>query len=164
MTPLQLLLHNPLQSIAALLLLFGVLFFPILLLIPLSIYFYRLSRVERVTPYKHNYDYIPTRKSNQFMSPSEKAAYLQSDEWKALRQLVLERDNHQCVVSGATTQLEVHHITYERLGAERLSDLVVLSRPVHQHLHDLLGYDRTTDFSLEHYYLCKANSNFRGNL
>lgn len=85
---------------------------------------------------------------NQFMSADYKAAYLRSIEWQELRKAVLYRDSYACKVCGVTHQLEVHHITYERLGKEELSDLVTICRKHHQQLHDLLGYDRTTIFDI----------------
>jgi hypothetical protein len=159
MTPLQLLLHNPLQSIAALLLLFGVLFFPILLLIPLSIHLYSLSRAKRPTPLKQRTyrPYQPT--GNQYMSAAEKSTYLSSPAWRHLRKQVLSRDSYTCQLTGATTNLQVHHIHYHSLGNESLSDLVTLSAPAHDDLHKLLGYDRDGDFSLSTYLHHKNTQN-----
>ena len=88
-------------------------------------------------------------RGNRFMSTSERNAYLLSPQWKALRKLVIERDV-VCQLTGDTTRLEVHHITYDNLGNEYLEDLVLLSRRAHQFVHDYYGsYDRTNTYPIE---------------
>lgn len=82
--------------------------------------------------------------SNQYMSAKEKLTYLKSDKWKQLCRLVKERDGYRCVISGSTTNLEVHHLNYYNLGNEQLSDLITLTRKCHQQQHDHYGYDRDT--------------------
>jgi 5-methylcytosine-specific restriction endonuclease McrA len=86
------------------------------------------------------------------MSHNAKVAYLQSLQWKALVAQVKARDGYKCVVTGVTTQLEVHHITYARLGDEDLSDLVTVTRKVHQNIHDKLGYNRNTLYPVSAYF------------
>jgi len=86
---------------------------------------------------------------NQFMSAEHKQIYLTSSQWKSLRQLALARDNHCCKVCASTASLNIHHITYKRLGNERLSDVVCLCRNCHTKLHDILGYDRATEYPIE---------------
>jgi hypothetical protein len=93
--------------------------------------------VERVTPY---------------MSHNAKVAYLQSPQWKMKAAQVKTRDGYKCIVTGITTQLEVHHITYARLGDEDLSDLVTITRKVHQKIHDKLGYSRDTLYPVSAYF------------
>jgi hypothetical protein len=61
---------------------------------------------------------------------------MQSPEWKAKRQLALERDGHRCRICNATDRLDVHHRTYERFGHEDLSDLTALCRDCHDRHHD----------------------------
>ena len=88
-------------------------------------------------------------RGNRFMSTTERNAYLLSPKWKALRQLVIERDV-VCQLTGDTTNLEVHHITYDNLGNEYLEDLVLLSRRAHQFVHDYYdSYDRNTTYPIE---------------
>ena len=84
--------------------------------------------------------------ANQFMSAETKQSYLTSFEWRILREQVLRRDSYTCQSCGATHNLEVHHITYERLGDEELADLVALCSNCHNHVHNELGYDRKTIF------------------
>lgn len=66
-----------------------------------------------------------------------KQTYLASNEWQVLRKSTLKRDLYTCQSCGVTdVPLEVHHLTYQRLGKERPSDVVSLCRICHQSLHD----------------------------
>jgi 5-methylcytosine-specific restriction endonuclease McrA len=65
------------------------------------------------------------------LSP-EYRAYLRSPAWHELRRLVLLRDNHACTGCGRLVGLEVHHLTYERLYHEPLSDLTTLCLDCHR--------------------------------
>jgi hypothetical protein len=62
--------------------------------------------------------------------------YLRSDHWRQMRQLALRDAEDRCAVCNSSHQLDVHHRTYERLGAERLTDLLVLCRKCHQVFHE----------------------------
>ncbi len=65
------------------------------------------------------------------------AEYLKSDHWKEIRELMIERANNKCGECGRITRrLEVHHVTYDRLGEELFMDLRVLCRVCHANLHD----------------------------
>ncbi len=61
--------------------------------------------------------------------------YLQTPEWAAKRQQILDRDGHRCRVCNSTEQLNVHHRTYERRGDEDLDDLTTLCQPCHEYFH-----------------------------
>ena len=61
--------------------------------------------------------------------------YLDSDIWKKKRRERIEKDGFKCSVCGSAKNLNVHHITYERLGREDLEDLVTLCRDCHSRLH-----------------------------
>lgn len=65
--------------------------------------------------------------------------YLCSAAWQRKRQSALELAGYRCQDCGVDRELEVHHLTYDRLGNEVLSDLRVLCRPCHGERH---GYDR----------------------
>ena len=67
--------------------------------------------------------------------------YLWSEEWRTMRQVALARSGYCCSICKASrndTQLDVHHNTYDRLGDEQPSDLIVLCRSCHDHYHDRL--------------------------
>ena len=66
--------------------------------------------------------------------------YLRTPEWRRTRAAALVRGGHSCsldVTHG--DELEVHHRTYERLGEELASDLVVLCKPCHRLHHEEHG-------------------------
>ena len=55
--------------------------------------------------------------------------YLRSPEWRRKREQRLRLDGYVCQKCGKTSKeyrLEVHHLTYERLGHERMEDLQTL--------------------------------------
>lgn len=62
-------------------------------------------------------------------------SYLKSDEWKSVRRRKLFDADFKCERCGRLTGLEVHHKTYDRLGAERMEDLAVLCRVCHRQEH-----------------------------
>lgn len=57
--------------------------------------------------------------------------YLRSPEWRAHRERALAAADHRCQRCGAPDELEVHHLSYDRLGFERPQDLQVLCNPCH---------------------------------
>jgi 5-methylcytosine-specific restriction endonuclease McrA len=60
--------------------------------------------------------------------------YLRSSHWRQRRQAILIRDV-VCRACGSSVNLQVHHLSYERLGAERDEDLVTLCRDCHRRTH-----------------------------
>ena len=58
----------------------------------------------------------------------EYLARFRRSDWKRLRSQVLERDAFTCQNCGEHAT-QAHHLTYERFGAEKLSDLVALCGP-----------------------------------
>jgi hypothetical protein len=63
--------------------------------------------------------------------------YLESDAWQERRQIMLERSGNECERCGSERRLEIHHLTYKRLGSEWMSDLSVLCRNCHASEHGL---------------------------
>jgi 5-methylcytosine-specific restriction endonuclease McrA len=63
--------------------------------------------------------------------------YLQSDYWKELRETKIMESNGRCQKCKRTSNLQVHHLTYDRKGCERLSDLMVLCERCHEKAHNL---------------------------
>ena len=69
--------------------------------------------------------------------------YLQTSEWRKTRAAALVRADHVCSLDRTHSQdLEVHHNTYERVGAELPEDLVVLCRSCHRLYHKHNGRPR----------------------
>jgi len=63
-------------------------------------------------------------------------AYLSSETWANNRKLRLEHDGFKCQICGSGKNLSVHHITYERLGDEDLSDLITVCADCHKKIHE----------------------------
>lgn len=62
--------------------------------------------------------------------------YLKSPSWDRKRRKVLKRDEYRCQLNYSHTgKLHVHHKTYERIGKERLSDLITLCESCHRLIH-----------------------------
>ena len=66
--------------------------------------------------------------------------YIQSKEWKAKAKSAKQRTNYRCEQCGMLKPehlLHAHHLTYERLGNERKSDLKVLCNDCHAEEHGI---------------------------
>jgi hypothetical protein len=64
---------------------------------------------------------MPNKKRRDYSARFKRA------DWKRLRALVLERDHFSCRSCGEPAT-DVHHLTYDRFGEERLSDLAASCR------------------------------------
>lgn len=69
------------------------------------------------------------------MSPDAYSAYLRSPEWAKRRDEAIARVGGRCQGCSSTDRLEAHHLTYERVGHERPTDLMVLCDLCHSHEH-----------------------------
>lgn len=69
-------------------------------------------------------------------------AYIGSQEWAERRRYYVAKALHCCQLCNWRSPdgrgLNVHHRTYERLGREFDSDVIVLCRPCHAKFHDVL--------------------------
>jgi len=63
--------------------------------------------------------------------------YLRSNHWDHTRRRALLRAGHRCQQCEARGLLDVHHLTYERIGRESEADLIVLCRMCHEAEHGL---------------------------
>ena len=71
----------------------------------------------------------------------DKTKYLKSSLWQKIKKERLELDGYQCCSCWTTDEpLEIHHLTYDRLGCEQMKDLRSLCRECHQEQHDHYGY------------------------
>ena len=65
-------------------------------------------------------------------------AYMGSSRWKRRRLRYFRTFGKQCAACRTdTAPITLHHMTYERLGAELDDDLLALCRPCHDRLHRL---------------------------
>jgi 5-methylcytosine-specific restriction endonuclease McrA len=58
--------------------------------------------------------------------------YIGGPLWRTMRQRALARYGSRCQECGRDGPVQVHHVTYERLGHERLEDLRVLCTWCHR--------------------------------
>jgi hypothetical protein len=64
--------------------------------------------------------------------------YLKTDHWKQIKEKYYNSDMPQeCTICGDTV-FDLHHRTYDRIGAENLNDLVPLCRSHHKATHKLV--------------------------
>ncbi len=61
--------------------------------------------------------------------------YLHTVEWETTRQRALEHHGRYCHDCQATAFLEVHHLTYDNKGREKMGDLAVLCDKCHEKRH-----------------------------
>ena len=79
--------------------------------------------------------------------------YLNSDEWKEIREIVKERDGNKCLICNCAEDkdegihLSVHHRTYKNKFKERenLGDLITLCRSCHDIFHNIKKYKKIND-------------------
>lgn len=78
--------------------------------------------------------------------------YLQSPEWRAVRRRVMGRARGWCERCRKAKALQVHHLTYARLGHERLTDLQAVCQSCHQaaHPNKVLPASFTTRVACKH--------------
>lgn len=69
-------------------------------------------------------------------------AYLQTPEWRARRELVMQRAGRLCEGCRLEVATEVHHVTYEHLGNELLWELRAVCRGCHERIHEKGGMDQ----------------------
>jgi len=79
-----------------------------------------------------------------YMSAIAKQTYMQSPEWKVLKDQRLKLANHKCESCGSTSNLHLHHIDYSTLGCEDISHVRILCKQCHQAQHDHYGMSRET--------------------
>lgn len=69
--------------------------------------------------------------------------YLLSPWWRKRRRVFLRKPgNRRCSACDSSLGLEVHHLNYDHLGAERDDDLKTLCRPCHEAVTDVDRADR----------------------
>lgn len=61
--------------------------------------------------------------------------YIQSPEWKKKRDVCLAYWDNRCAICFSPDNLHVHHRTYDRLGHEQFTDLIVLCDDCHALYH-----------------------------
>lgn len=66
------------------------------------------------------------------------AEYLKSEHWRVFRAGIIAERGNRCEDCGCNSRrVQVHHLTYLRVGAELPSDVKVLCARCHRHRHAL---------------------------
>ena len=66
-------------------------------------------------------------------------AYIKSATWKGIRKVLLQQRGAKCEKCGfGSYRLHIHHLNYERLCHEKLSDLQILCPQCHDTTHVVL--------------------------
>lgn len=63
--------------------------------------------------------------------------YLKSDHWRKFKLTILASRGQRCEQCRSVQKIQIHHLTYIRLGAELPSDVKVLCEACHQKAHDI---------------------------
>lgn len=98
---------------------------------------YKLEKYKN-SKQRHGLELVNWRKS--------KKKYLQSIIWSTKRQERMKIDNYRCQIciyhnQIETSELNIHHLTYKRLGYENVDkDLITLCKTHHTAVHDWFGY------------------------
>ncbi len=61
--------------------------------------------------------------------------YLQSTHWRKVKRDYAKQFKRVCYLCASEDNLELHHVTYERIGNERLTDVVYLCEICHGFIH-----------------------------
>lgn len=69
------------------------------------------------------------------MNKHQYKQYLLSDHWIRVKDQYSRTYKHICYLCLSPKFLDLHHVTYERLGAELMTDLVYLCRDCHGMIH-----------------------------
>lgn len=73
------------------------------------------------------------------MTKEEYQEYLQSDHWLKTREERKKIDNYCCALCGSSENINVHHLSYDRVGEEIVElDLITLCNRCHFMLHDAI--------------------------
>jgi hypothetical protein len=71
----------------------------------------------------------------QSRKPESYEKYINSQQWRNRRARFLKKHGLKCCICGNFGVIHVHHLTYERLGNERDSDLQVVCEQCHNGIH-----------------------------
>lgn len=90
-----------------------------------------IKRIRKMSPPVMNHIYVLRLKSLSAKS------YNKTAHWQDLRIRALGLAGDECFRCSSCNDLHVHHITYEHLGEEKMSDLQVLCASCHRKEHEL---------------------------
>lgn len=77
-------------------------------------------------------------RANGFGGFATYTEYLQGSHWKGLRKALCLKPESHCAGCDKKHHLQIHHVSYSRLGSELPDDLVVLCEWCHKRVHEEL--------------------------
>ena len=63
--------------------------------------------------------------------------YINSPKWTLKREMYFAARGRYCKACKSTTNIKIHHMSYDNFGSEPMSDLVSLCNPCHVEVHRL---------------------------
>lgn len=78
---------------------------------------------------------IDRPKYNNEIRKDNYALYLKSASWGFFRRHVLNIRGEKCQLCGREDKIEVHHMTYNRIGNEDIRDVLVVCHSCHEYVH-----------------------------
>lgn len=85
------------------------------------------------------FEALPLEKKLERLGFEDLPEYYDGDHWVGFREGYYTRHPRACFVSGLTTDLHLHHITYIRLGRELDEDVVPVHKFWHSYIHRLVN-------------------------
>lgn len=70
--------------------------------------------------------------------PPDYREYINSDKWREKRNKIIRRAGAVCEMCGSHRNIQVHHLSYDRLGFEHDNDLLCVCRKCHENIHSKL--------------------------
>lgn len=95
---------------------------------------------QKPTKYKKSKPYKTNSKTR-----GEYQKYLASSHWRSFKKYFYKTQPKECCVCGDSFKLNLHHITYENLGKEKLEDVVCLCEFHHSIVHQRLNKDKDSN-------------------
>lgn len=73
------------------------------------------------------------------------SAYLKSKHWRLFKKTFRASKYHygKCFICSKEKNIHLHHLTYERIGKEKLTDVVELCKGCHRNVHKALDKGKT---------------------
>lgn len=90
-------------------------------------------------------------------SPEAMEAYIKTEHWQELSRITLARDRNRCYTCGAIHDLDVYHVTFERLFDERYDDLATLCLKCKREM-DVFQSERDCTLKKAFGMLCKRHN------
>lgn len=97
-----------------------------------------LNYVSCGLPYCKREPYLVDKKRT--VSARGYVKYIKSKRWKSKKRQAFEHFGNRYSICGKDYDLQVHHLTYERLGNEPMDDLMILCQDCHAVEHEESGY------------------------